>query len=439
MRILIVVCDTGRGGVQRGARNFAEGFARAGHEVRVLVAPAGRGEAEPAVSGEGYEVLALKADGALPDGVVSFSPDAVQVHAHLLRWEVVTDLRRRFPSATFVEQSIWSRWMPSTRYADLICHQSPWMADVFRARTAFRRRPAELVLGAPVEVDRFSEPCAGGVTRFRDRLGITPGDILVGRAGQANETKWHRCLVDSFAVLAPGDPRLHLLVIAPPASVKGQIANLPDGVAGRAHVIDWLDGDGELRVAYAAMDVFAHAAHRGESFGFVLIEAMASGTPVITLSTPYRDNAQLDWVLDGAAGQAAGSPQEFTERLRRLTQEPDERARSGERGMKFATRFTTDAICQELVGVLMKRVQSSRAPGAEVQPHGGAARLRSAGLSTSLVLRLLLRARFMLSWSYKGDRVWNELTRLWIERVEWRRASGSVGSALAPLRRSGRA
>ncbi len=65
--------------------------------------------------------------------------------------------------------------------------------------------------------------------------------------------------------------------------------------------------DTELRRYYGLMDVFVHAAEKGESFGMVLCEAMLSGLPVITLNTPLRDNSQIEVVPHGKAGFVVNS------------------------------------------------------------------------------------------------------------------------------------
>jgi hypothetical protein len=53
------------------------------------------------------------------------------------------------------------------------------------------------------------------------------------------------------------------------------------------------------------MDGFLHLSRIGESFGMVLCEAMLCGVPVVTLSTPLKDNSQLEVVGHGVGGLVA--------------------------------------------------------------------------------------------------------------------------------------
>ena len=40
------------------------------------------------------------------------------------------------------------------------------------------------------------------------------------------------------------------------------------------------------------MDVFAHSAQQGESFGYVLAEAALCEIPIVTMATPWADDSQ---------------------------------------------------------------------------------------------------------------------------------------------------
>ncbi len=48
--------------------------------------------------------------------------------------------------------------------------------------------------------------------------------------------------------------------------------------------IDFIKGDKALTDFYSSIDVFVHISAIGESFGYVLTEAMICGCPVITLA-----------------------------------------------------------------------------------------------------------------------------------------------------------
>jgi len=77
----------------------------------------------------------------------------------------------------------------------------------------------------------------------------------------------------------------------------------------KKRVVKWspVTEDAQLRSLYGTMDVFIHGVQMGESFGYVLCEAMLCGLPVVTLSTPARDNSQVEVVGHGRGGLVVSS------------------------------------------------------------------------------------------------------------------------------------
>jgi glycosyltransferase involved in cell wall biosynthesis len=414
--VVIIANALGRGGVERGASNAALGFQAHGFATRIAVTDvASVGRRAPGGTAEFLaEVIADE----------RVEPELVHLHAHRLDWALVERARHRWSTATFVEQSIWSRPMPSTRLADVIVHYSPWMMACFRARTALRRRTSRsIVLGAPVAwTPRLeSDPSGGASTRpptdliaeararFRSAHGLDQNAVLVGRVGQAVGDKWDPVLVDAFEQVASSNPAVHLLLVAAPRFVLEQVRSLPEELRSRVIMIDWIDTDDALSEIYAAMDVFAHAARRGESFGFVLIEAMAARVPVLTLSTPEADNAQVDWVLETGAGLAASSRRSFVALLRDLVEDRERRQRLVGRGVGFESRFAPAAF----VARLLESMESNQEPASRSILAGPRAQLATLQRIGPIPLRMkfLIVVRPWVAWSYKTDRLWTEVTR----------------------------
>ena len=73
-----------------------------------------------------------------------------------------------------------------------------------------------------------------------------------------------------------------------------------------------------LREIYSCLDLFLHISNKGESFGHVLCEAMLSGVPVVTLSTPLKDNSQLEVVEHEVGGLVARDLEGLTNAVLRL-------------------------------------------------------------------------------------------------------------------------
>ncbi|MEZ4651925.1 MAG: glycosyltransferase family 4 protein, partial [Candidatus Eisenbacteria bacterium] len=108
--------------------------------------------------------------------------------------------------------------------------------------------------------------------------------------------------------------------------------------------------DDELRrEEYARADLFAAPATHGESFGIVLLEALAAGLPVLASSIPgYRD------VLEPSnAGRTAppGDVDGWAEGLETLIRSADLRCELGARGTQYAERYSWAQITGRIENV----------------------------------------------------------------------------------------
>src|SRR5262249_18020985 len=123
-----------------------------------------------------------------------------------------------------------------------------------------------------VDTDRFDPSKAD-----RDAF---PGEVKILYAGRLTREKGVDLLAASFARdRAPAaDPRLHLL-LAGGGPEEGELrARLGD----RATFLGWLDGD-DLPRAYASADAFLFASST-DTYGQVILEAAASGLPVVAVA-----------------------------------------------------------------------------------------------------------------------------------------------------------
>lgn len=124
-----------------------------------------------------------------------------------------------------------------------------------------------------VDVERFSP-------LLRDPRLFDGGTqrVNVLYAGRLTHEKGAELLVDAFIEARRGDPRLHLL-LAGGGPEEGYIRQR---LGDTATFLGWLQGD-DLARAYASADLFLFAS-RTDTFGQVLLEAQASGLPVIAVA-----------------------------------------------------------------------------------------------------------------------------------------------------------
>ncbi len=139
---------------------------------------------------------------------------------------------------------------------------------------------------------------------MRNELGLQPGDILILRIGRASK-KWNRDEVRVFQRARLRNKSLRLLLMEPPADIWDEVQAGRWGEGILLHRA--LDDFDRLAAIYSAGDLMLHMAKWGESYGYTIAEAMQHGVPVITRTTPWGDNAQVELVVHGTTGLVCNS------------------------------------------------------------------------------------------------------------------------------------
>jgi glycosyltransferase involved in cell wall biosynthesis/predicted metal-dependent phosphoesterase TrpH len=133
------------------------------------------------------------------------------------------------------------------------------------------------------------------VSRFdpgkRDE-GLFPGEVNVLYAGRQTKEKGADLLADAFLTAREIDPRLHLVL----AGGGPEEHTLRERLGDHATFVGWLEGDNLAR-AYASADIFLFAS-RTDTFGQVLLEAQASGLPVVAVA----EGGPTALITDGETG-----------------------------------------------------------------------------------------------------------------------------------------
>ena len=120
-----------------------------------------------------------------------------------------------------------------------------------------------------VDTDRFSPA-------LRDSASL-PGEISVLYSGRITREKGAELLADAFLRAREQEPRLHLVL----AGGGPEEDQLRERLGDDASFLGWLEGE-DLARAYASADAFLFASST-DTFGQVILEAQASGLPVIAV------------------------------------------------------------------------------------------------------------------------------------------------------------
>jgi phosphatidyl-myo-inositol alpha-mannosyltransferase len=161
--------------------------------------------------------------------------------------------------------------------------------------------------------------------------------------GRAEDRKGLPVLIAAFQALVEHVPSRLTVVGADPEDVSRLISD-PDVLAH----IDVLGkvSDSVLWRQLAEADLLCAPSLTGESFGMVLTEAFAAGTPVIA----SKIAGYSDVVTDGMDGVLVppADPQALAEELQLLAHEPERLRAMGEAGRRSAERYAWPRVAEEV-------------------------------------------------------------------------------------------
>ncbi|MEX5634374.1 glycosyltransferase family 4 protein [Parafrankia sp. FMc2] len=172
-----------------------------------------------------------------------------------------------------------------------------------------------------------------------------PVVVFLGRIDEPR--KGLDVLMAAFPLLVEQVPDARLLV-AGPGDTEAVRSRIDPSLLGRVDLIG-LVPEADKAAVFASGSVYCAPNTGQESFGIVLLEAMAAGTPVVA-----SDIDAFRRVLDdGRAGRlfGVGEPAELAARLAELLRDPAERARLVERGRAVVARYDWRVVAQRIVGV----------------------------------------------------------------------------------------
>ncbi len=136
--------------------------------------------------------------------------------------------------------------------------------------------------GLGIPADRIGRWDRGvDLSRFDASLrvpGSLPGELTVLYAGRLTKEKGVELLADAFLAARERDPRLHLAL----AGGGPEEERLRERLGEHATFLGWLHGE-DLARAYASADMFMFASQT-DTFGQVIVEAQASGLPVLAVA-----------------------------------------------------------------------------------------------------------------------------------------------------------
>ena len=348
MKILNLVYSLGKGGTERAAQNFATAYADLGHDSRVLFTQKD-GPRREAIESAGVQIYDQGVSADLL-AIADWYPEVIHLHSHGLLISDFKNLKHLFPDARFVETNVFSQPSPWVEELDVSFQLSQWCCWLYNKRS--RKDQKSALVSYPVNTEAFRRSDPKKILRFREYYSIGADDIVIGRIGQNFPGKWSIALLDVYEKLRKNDARIKLLVVNPPKNISERLSKSP--YKSSIVEIDVIHGDDELSVCYSAIDIFLLIAEQGESFGMVLAESLLCETPVVTLSTPWRDNSQGEVVGNGIGGLVATNKSDVHHLVKRLVESPELRKELGTSGReRILFKYDSHVVAEASLRFLM--------------------------------------------------------------------------------------
>ncbi len=205
--------------------------------------------------------------------------------------------------------------------------------------------------------------------------GAPAEELRILFVGRPEERKGLPILLTAFGALVEHVPCRLTVIGAEREDVLRYVAD--------PELLRWIDIHGRvsgesLWSELHGADLLCAPSLSGESFGMVLTEAFAAGTPVIASNIA----GYSDVVTDGVDGLLVppGDPQRLAEELQRVHHEPERLRTMGEAARRSAQRYAWPRVADQVTAVYERAIEAPRPAGAaERVAHWAGARPADGG------------------------------------------------------------
>jgi glycosyltransferase involved in cell wall biosynthesis len=180
-------------------------------------------------------------------------------------------------------------------------------------------------------------PARPGRTDIRRALGWAPDDLVISYVSRIAPEKNVEYLADALAIVGSRGPQVRMLLVGDGPTRPA----LERRIGSFAHFAGYRQGD-DLADHYAASDIFAFSSLT-ETFGNVVLEAMASGLPVVAV----RAGGVGETVQPGTTGilvEPTDPPARMAAALLDLIDKPERRLTMAAAAREYALSQSWDAI-----------------------------------------------------------------------------------------------
>jgi phosphatidylinositol alpha-mannosyltransferase len=372
------------GGVCRHIASLEYHFTRMGHDVRIIAPasspvtgydgrfiPVGKPRPVPTSGSVARITISLTLANKVKHILETEKFDVVHLHEPLAPMLCTTFLR--FSRTCNIGTFHAAEAKPSYRWA------KPLMVGRFFKKW-FRRLDGRIAVSKPamdfinkyypstyqiipngIEVAEYS-PAVSPLPQYMD------GKTNILFLGRAEKRKGLEYLIKAYSLVKPDHPDIRLIIVSP---VSRSRKKYEDQVAdAKLEDVVFVDGrkvsDTEKPRYYSTADIYCAPATGHESFGIVLLEAMASGKPVVASNI----SGYASVLADGAEGILVPPRQEvpLARALTRLITDKKLAAEMGQKGLAKAANYGWEQIAVKILEFYQKTIENKQSGSVNLPP-----------------------------------------------------------------------
>ncbi len=361
------------GGVTEHIRHLAREFQARGHETRIIAASTAPSEALPTyvipvsqgivpVTGNGStaRITLSPAVGHRVKAVLDRERfDIVHIHepqVPLLGWAVLRE-SRSVNIGTFHAYSenpqVDEYGHPLMEWVQAHLDGRIFVSPAVQEMLSSYAQDGSRVIPNGIDYERFADPTLAPIQEFDDGR---PNILFVGRL---DERKGFRYLLQAYPRVKQAIPDARLLVVGAfgepeQATCKRYVR---DSDLGDVHFIGRVSPE-DLARYYRTATLFCAPSTGGESFGIVLLEAMAAGLPVVASDIAGYRSVMSD-NLDGRLVRP-GDTEALVDAIVGLLRQPSERARLARQGRTTAARYDWHVVAPRVLDYYEETLQACK-------------------------------------------------------------------------------
>ncbi len=268
-------------------------------------------------------------------------PAVIHIHRsggpNQLERELLQKLRVMLPQAAIVETNVFGQYDSVTgSVIDMHLLKSKMMLNErFISATGGGYNPKKMhVVYNPVDCASFENYrlTPEQIEEYKRFLKIPKNNLVIGRLGRPDITKWSDLLLEMLPILFKQNPEITCLIQDVPSSRKNWVRKMWS--EDKVVLIPETANEAEVHRFYQTIDILTHTSKIGEAFGNTINEAMYWKKPVITHSTPNKDNGQIEQVDHGKNGYIANTPEQMAGAVIFLGKNKSKREEMGTAGNK---------------------------------------------------------------------------------------------------------